>query len=280
MMQRKPVTIVLGAVLAALTVGAILALTGKGPTVPAAVAAEKPSPEEVTSFSHVRVFFGHQSVGSNVISGIQANFSQAANRDLAVVESRGEIPLTGGVLAHAHLGTNGDPRSKFEDFEAVLDGQLGDNVDVAALKLCYADVTAGTDVKKVFDEYVAMMARLEAGHPQVRFIYTTVPLSTDQSWKQVVKSWIGRDDQMGPADNLAREQYNQLVRQHYGETGRLFDIAAIESTMSTAPMVRTLDGAEYFVLHAGLAADPGHLNEVGSRVAGTEFMRVVVGAEN
>lgn len=273
-MMRRPVVLVVAGVVLALTAGVAWALTGKEPEVPASVAAKSPNPDDIASFVTARVFFGHQSVGSNVIAGAESLFS-GQSQALTVVETRDVVPDEGGFLAHAHVGVNGDPFGKFDDFASIIDGPLGMEVDVAILKLCYVDVTAGTDVQRVFDAYSALMERLEADHPKVRFIYTTVPLSTDWSWKQVVKSWIGRDDQMGPADNVSREQYNQLVRQRYGDTGRLFDIAAIESTLEDGPTLRTLNGRNYYVLHGGLASDPGHLNDLGSRVAATELIRVV-----
>ncbi len=129
---------------------------------------------------------------------------------------------------------------KFGDFTDGERRSLGDGVDVALLKLCYVDVVAGTDVDAVFAAYSALMDELERKHPSVRFLYTTVPLSTDRGWKSIVKSWIGRDDQMGPADNIARERYNELVRARYGASGRLFDIAAVEATMTEIPTQRDL----------------------------------------
>lgn len=274
-MKRKVLLVVLAITLVVAAAGSVRALHGRSAEAPAAVEKKVPGADALVSFSDTKVFFGHQSVGANIIDGLETLYSASGSPSLRVVETRESPSGNGGFLAHAPMGVNGDPIGKFADFASVLDGEIGRTVDVALLKLCYADVTAGTDVTDVFRKYSTMMAQLEAAHPSVTFIYTTVPLTTDRGLKQKVKSWLGRGDEMGPADNVAREQYNQLIRQHYGSTGRLFDIAAVEATMDSSPSQRHRDGAPYYVLNSGLAADPGHLNDLGSRAAATELVSVV-----
>ena len=275
-MVKSRRTLVVLCVLAALVLGSSVWLwQGKEPAMTAKVTVTEPSASELTRFADAKIFFGHMSVGSNVISGVGPTYAAAGREAPSIVETRDTVVEEAGFLAHAHMGVNGDPFGKFDDFAAVINGPLGDQVDVALLKLCYADVVAGTDVEAVFAAYSKTMVELERKHPTVRFLYTTVPLSTDRGWKSTVKSWIGQDDQMGPADNTARQRYNELVRQRYGATGRLFDIAAVEATMTETPMQRSADGRTYYVLNGALAADPGHLNELGSRVAAAELIRVV-----
>ncbi|HSN43537.1 MAG TPA: hypothetical protein VLR88_05715, partial [Propionibacteriaceae bacterium] len=65
------------------------------------------------------------------------------------------------VLAHAHVGTNGDPLGRINDFDARLRGGLGDQVDVAAMRLRDLDITAATDVSAVFARYRDTMAAQE-----------------------------------------------------------------------------------------------------------------------
>ncbi|MDQ7991611.1 MAG: hypothetical protein AAGC63_03065 [Propionicimonas sp.] len=267
--------VALGSLVAAVAAGTVIVLLERSPHVGGTVAVDEPSAAELQAFAGATVFFGHQSVGSNIIGGVEPLFLAAGETAPGVVETRGQVPSGDGFLAHAHVGTNGDPLGKFADFQALVDGELGGQVEVALLKLCYADVVAGTDVDEVFAAYVATMDGLQQRHPDLELVYTTVPLTTDRSWKAVLKSWVGIDDQMGPADNLARQRYNALVREKYGQSGRLFDIAAVESTMTGSPMVRDLGGETFYVLNPALSSDAGHLNEVGSQVAAAELVRVV-----
>ena len=66
-----------------------------------------------------------------------------------------------------------------------------------------------------------------------------------------------------------------MVRARYGDTGSVFDIAAVEATMEQQPMVRNLKGQRYLVLNRALSSDAGHLNALGSQAAAAEFVRVL-----
>lgn len=275
--RRRAVWLIAAAIL--VIAGLALALTERETTLSASVAAPAPTRGELAEFAETRVFFGHQSVGANIVSGVAPLYADASIPAARIVETRELSSLgPGGFLAHAAVGVNGDPVGKFEDFAAILDGPAGEQVDVALLKLCYADIVSSTDVSAVFDAYVELMSGLEAAHPSVRFIYTTVPLTTDRTWKSTLRTMISGDDQMGPADNVARERYNQMVRDRFADSGRLFDVAAVEATLNGDPMRRSLDGAGYHVLNRALSSDAGHLNDLGSRLAAGELVRVIAGS--
>lgn len=240
------------------------------------ITVDRPAAADLRQFAQERVYFGHQSVGWNIVGGLEELY---AGGDAAPLVRETTEPIDAAAfLAHSGVGVNGDPLSKLDEFTAVIDGPLGDRLDVAVLKFCYIDVTAATDAQALFDAYSARIAELEARHPDIAFVYTTVPLTTDRSWKANIKAFLGRDDQAGPADNVVRQQYNTLVRERYAGTGRLFDIAAVQATMTERPTLRGADGAEYYVLNRALASDNGHLNTTGSLAAASEFVRVIAGA--
>jgi hypothetical protein len=195
----------------------------------------------------------------------------------AVVETR-QPPGGSGFLAHAFVGVNGDPIGKINDFTAILDSGMADAVDVAVLKLCYVDVTQASDVDAIFAAYSSAMDRLAKAHPNLRLVYTTVPLTTELSLKRRIKSLVTGRPPSDPADNAARERYNTLVREHYGASGRLFDIARVESTTASAERTTgQYEGTTYYALDRELAADPGHVNNIGAERAAEEFVRVVGG---
>jgi hypothetical protein len=235
------------------------------------------SKTQLDTFAQTRTFFGHQSVGGNILSGVPRLYEDAGLAPPAVVETR-YAPGGRGFLAHTHIGNNGDPVGKINDFTAVLDGGMADAVDVAVLKLCYVDITQTTDVDAIFAAYSSAIDRLAKTHPNLRLVYTTVPLTTEPSLKRRIKALLTGQPPTDPADNVARERYNTLVRERYSASGRLFDIALVEST--TASAKRTTgehEGRIYYALDRDLAADPGHLNETGSERAAEEFIRVVSG---
>jgi NAD(P)-dependent dehydrogenase (short-subunit alcohol dehydrogenase family) len=215
---------------------------------------------------------GHDVVGMDILDGVVRIYADASLPAPVIADVTSVEDTRDAVFVHAYLGVNGEPRSKFAAFAEVMDSPSAGDVDVALMKLCYADITAATDVQAVFDAYVSTMTEVEEAHPDVRLLYTTAPLTADRRWTSKIKAALGRDDQMGPADNVARERYNALIREKYAATGRLVDIAATES-MGTEE--RSEDGNVYHVLNETLTFDRGHLNEAGSEAVAAELLTTV-----
>lgn len=239
--------------------------------------------DDLKTAERVRVFFEHQSVGGNLmdaVPGVYADLGMAPPRVTQVEASDAHVSPAvqhpgSGFLAHTYFGQNGDPMAKIRAFDARIRGGVGAQVDVAFMKFCYADITSDTDVQAVFEEYRSTMTSLERDFPDVTFLHVTTPLSTDPGWKSKVKKLIGKDPHMGPADNLARQQLNHLMRHEY-PADELFDLAAIESTEpGGARSEGTTSGQRYYSLYDGYAADPGHLNEAGAAVAAAHLLHLI-----
>ena len=237
---------------------------------------------ELTVAARARVFLGHQSVGNNllqVIPGVYATHGLPPPPIGAPTELAG---TDGGRVAHTVIGANEQPLLKINDFAAQLRCGIGALVEVAMMKLCYIDVRADTDVAVLFATYRDTLAELAREFPDVRFMAVTVPLTTasdaQQRLKATVKALLGRVDQDGSADNVARERLNALIRREY-QAGHLFDLAGVESTAPNGARVRGRHrGAEYFALHRGYASDLGHLNQQGARVAAAAMLAAVARA--
>jgi lysophospholipase L1-like esterase len=66
------------------------------------------------------------------------------------------------------------------------------------------------------------------------------------------------------------------MRAEYGSTGRLVDVAALESTTPDGRRVSgTADGQDYFALYEGYASDNGHLNATGGQVVAQGLLSVL-----
>lgn len=210
-----------------------------------------------------RVFFGHQSVGQDVLDGV---------RRLA---DRGEpVP----VIQDACIGANEDPLLKIEDFDARLRGGVGEQVDVAMMKLCYIDVTARTDIGALFEAYRTTLSDLERDYPEVTLVHVTVPLTAERSGLSRLRARVTGNDRYGPDENAARERLNALIRAEYAD-GHLFDLAAVESTRPDGTRVAGRhDGSDYYALYDGYAADLGHLDAAGAEVAAAAWLATVARA--
>lgn len=236
--------------------------------------AEEPSRTGFDRVTGLRIFFGHQSVGMNLLDGV----SELAEREgaaLRVVEATDPAALVPGTLAHGFVPENGDPERKIASFERMLDSGIGDAADVALLKLCFVDIGTDTDVAALFARYRDMVARQRARHPHLALVHVTVPLTIVQGGiKAMVKSLLDRPP-YGLLENARREEFNALLRRTYEGREPLFDLARIEST---APDGRaetaSWKGHRAPALVGAYTNDGGHLNREGR----TRAARVLVAA--
>lgn len=232
--------------------------------------------QQLAEAAEARVFFAHQSVGVNILDAVPAVY-----RDQGL-EPPGIAGLAGANdsdrLRHERVGQNGDPLGKLAEFEALVRGGLGEEVDVASLKLCYSDVRAGDDAGVIFGAYRDTFAELQRDYPEVSFVPATVPLNITRGPRARLNALLGRPDRFGPEHNVVREELNALLRAEYAD-GPLFDVAAIESTEADGERVaRYHDGERYYALSRDYAADSGHLDEDGGAVVAEAFLAVLADA--
>jgi hypothetical protein len=229
------------------------------------------SSADLSAVARARIFFGHQSVGMNIIDGISELAAASGLAAPAFIESKDAPQARGGFFAHALIGENGDPPAKIRDFAAIVRGGMGEAVDVAFMKLCYVDLVRGTDVDALFAEYRTTMAALEREYPRVVFLHVSTPLTTEPAGlKARLKSLLGRND------NIAREKMNGLMRKEYGAGGRFFDLAAVESAAADGrrSVHRSMVG-KYYSLVPSYAADSGHLNAAGRAAASASLLGIL-----
>lgn len=234
--------------------------------------------------AQLRVFFGHQSVGANIISGIPAAYEAKGINAPEILEvsagsdSTSQLPAEGqGFFADAYIGENGDPVGKLEDFDRLLRSGIAGRVDLALMKFCYLDITSATDVDDLFARYQRTFKALERDYPEVTFLHLTSPLTTAPGLKGKIKSILGRGSPSA-ADNAARERFNALMRDAY-EPQQLFDLGAFESTAPDGSRTSgSYEGQPYFSLYDGYAIDEGHLTPLASQLAASQLLALVAGA--
>lgn len=233
-----------------------------------------PVPDQVTAaewkvINQKRILFGHQSVGNNILSGVKS-LADAAGVSLKITESRGALTDSG--ITHFKVGRNEDPRSKIKDFADTLNGGGAEGADVALMKLCYIDINASTDVKKLAEDYSATLDSLSQQHPKTVFIAVTAPLRTVQSGpKAWLKGLMGRKPG-GYIDNSRRQEFNALLRGSYARQGRLFDLAKFEAEGAGSHQYQ---GQPLEVLNPSLSDDGGHLNAQGQLYVATRLLKFI-----
>lgn len=217
-------------------------------------------------------FFGHQSVGEDILQGIAQLPRDESS--LTIAESGSATPRP-GLLLHARVGRNHDPLSKIDAFAAALEQQPDGAIDVALMKFCYVDINGTTDVDRLFEQYLATLTRLTQRHPQIRFVHVTVPLRTVQGklWC-LIQRLRGKDWSRAFRDNAARYRYNERLRTHCREREPLFDLARLESTAPNGSRcVHRVNGTPLEALVPDYTHDGGHLSTLGKQIMATAFLK-------
>lgn len=216
------------------------------------------------SFNQRRIFFGHQSVGANILGGLA---------ELGVKSQRYQGQLVEPGFYEVSIGRNQEPRSKLRHFEELVAQGVGDRADVAFFKFCYVDFESATDAAELFSEYQAAQAALAARYPRTVFVHVTVPLTTVQRGaKAWVKHLLGRAS-AGEGENVRRSQFNTLMRKAYAGREPVFDLAALEATPADGtPEEFERDGQRWPALWPGYTDDGGHLNAAGRAKVARELL--------
>jgi hypothetical protein len=233
--------------------------------------------QEAEVLTDKRIFFGHQSVGGNILSGVKALAKDGAIPELSIQEYPSGAADSAPAVVHALVGTNTEPSTKCRDFTKALTAEGSPRYDLVALKFCYIDFNKDTDVPALFQEYAKTIAEAKAAHPESRFVHITVPLTASEG---LLKSWIKRILKGVHPDvaNVKRNEFNALLRDAY-RTEPIFDLAKVESTRpdGTAEVFK-YKGKEFNRMVPAYTNDGGHLNAAGKAIAAQEFIKALAAA--
>lgn len=225
-----------------------------------------------------RIFFGHQSVGVNIVQGIADVLADHPEVDLQIVDSKTlESHLSPGFY-HAKVGRNEHPLEKVTEFAQLATQGLARPGSIGMVKFCYVDVRADTDPEELFEAYKDRISRLQQENPGLTIVHVTMPLTVAEDWwtyfKLKVRGYSNERDR-----NVVRNRYNDLLRSEYAGTGLLFDLAALESRRpdgSTSSFRRW--GKMVYSLAPEYTDDGGHLNEAGRRAVAERLLVFLAGA--
>jgi len=228
-----------------------------------------------------RIFFGHQSVGDNILAGIETLQQKNPNINLSIIKTREAIQTNKGWIAHTHIGKNSDPLEKISDFSHIMNNDMGKNTDIAFMKFCYIDLESWSDPVALFNAYKASMVQLENTFPEVVFVHITAPLTSKQTGiKAFIKTLLGRDLR-GVKDNLVRAKYNSLLLQEYADKAPVFDLSRVEATRPDGSLSQIEFNAKTALSMAPeYTDDGGHLNSAGRSVVAENLLVFLAGIKS
>lgn len=234
-----------------------------------------PDPADLERIKAARIFFAHQSIGADILSGLDRVLDPERRIQPRLVAEGAASELHKSYFAHARVGRNGDPESKLDAFARWIDSDLGETPQVALLELCYADLHPGTRVDGLFERMRSTFRSLATRHPRTCLVPVTVPLLTTPGglggW---LRGFTGIGDGMAQA-NMRRGELNRCLRAEFRREC-LFDLARIEATGPDGALHRfERNGAFFESLAPVNSYDGAHLNAVGQVRAARELLRVI-----
>ena len=224
--------------------------------------------------SQKKIYFGHQSVGFNIIDGIKDLMKENQQIKLNIVETSEPEALDNPLFAHSRVGSNMDPKSKTDAFASLMDKGIGDRADIAFFKFCYVDIGGQTHVQEIFTHYKDTLVRLRAKYPKTTFVHVTVSLGTSiATLKTRIKTLMGKKDIWEYDANIRKNEFNDLLRKEYSGKEPIFDLAYVESTFPDGRRSTfTKAGETYYSMAPEYTYDDGHLNETGRKRAAEQLL--------
>jgi hypothetical protein len=227
---------------------------------------------EWKKLSEKKIYFGHMSVGYNIVDGIKDIMKSNPAVRLNIKETMDPGNFQNGVFAHSQNGENAEPKTKVDAFVKTMDGGVAKQADIAFFKFCYVDFNKDTDVPDLFNYYTSAMDSLKKRYPKIIFAHLTVPITTEgesldlkTKIKDFIKSIIGRETvkDMNISGNIKRGEFNALVRNKY-DRKYIIDIEQFESTSDDGRLhANKKAGGNHAVMAPEYTSDGGHLNERG-----------------
>jgi len=227
--------------------------------------------------SEKKIYFGHQSVGFNILHGVEDILKTYPKINMTIVKTKDPAMLKNGVFAHSEVGRNTDPISKLNDFTDIMDKGIGNNADLALMKFCYVDIGENSDVKNIFSTYKQSYDQLKNKFPNTTFIHVTTPLTSKRSdlltlTKNIIKKLMGRQVRTYQ-DNIKRDEFNKMLLETYEGKEPIFDLAKVESTDDDGYRLTYLkEGTKFPAMIPTYTNDGGHLNDEGRKKIAEQFL--------
>lgn len=226
-------------------------------------------------FQNTNIYFGHQSVGNNIIEGLKSIFQENKVNNSNIFKLDIIQTLPERYFVHSQIGKNGNPLSKIKDFVKTIDLLKNKNLKIVMMKFCYADFNQNSDIHKIFQQYSTAIDSIKSKYPNLIIIHFTVPLMTERSLLGKLKAFVKGNSNKSFYDNLARNNFNDLIKVKY-QSELIFDLAGIESTYFNGKReIKELDGKQSYFLIGEYSSDGGHLNKLGQKLVANELINMI-----
>ena len=174
------------------------------------------------------IYFGHQSVGRDLIAGIdRLNNDRAIG--LSLIQTDDPNSLAGPAFVHFLAGSNRDYASKNAALLRLLKTRKRADGAIVLLKYCYVDIRDDLNPDVIFASYCEMTETIQSEYLDVTVVHATMPLTTVESvFRARTRQIMGRPTLRKAS--IARHRYNELLRGEFAGNDPIFDLARVEAT--------------------------------------------------
>lgn len=226
----------------------------------------------IECLANKKVYFGHQSVGFNIINGI-IQLAKENDQHISIAETRDFAKADSVSFVHFRVGENRNPYSKIDDFVQLMDGISKDSGSIAFFKFCYIDISKDTDIDPIFKYYKEKMIYLKEKYPQTKIILVTMPI---RALQKGIKAFVKKMLTMPVGEkleNVKRIEFNERLINELSNDFQVFDLAKVEATLPDGTLNSfEYQGNKYFSMPYLYTRDQGHLNDFGARVVATNLI--------
>ncbi len=278
----KPRKSLIYLLLGAIALGLSLVIQGGSPHVQQISLSDLSTVSETawSSLAHPRIWFGHQSVGGNIVEGLKEVRQTHPQIKVNIVETTDPTLVKTAGLIHFAIGQNAHPETKIAEFATQLQRDPTHPPDVAFFKFCFLDIDTKTNVAQVFKDYKTVMDQLIQTFPKTKFVQVTVPLTIEptgtgkimRNLKYGVRKILQQPVERS-FENMNRSAFNELLRQTYADQSTVFDLAKFESIGPNGQQkIFSAEGKPYLALVSAYTDDGAHLNSVGRKAVAEQLL--------
>ena len=149
------------------------------------------SNQDIQKLLNKKIFFGHMSVGYNIIDGLNDIIREDPRFfGFSIFEITDGVNILDPGFYHQRNGKNGFPTSKCDAFKNFLiNDNIGTQFDIVFFKFCYVDLNENSDVKEILEIYINTLEEVSKKFPNLKIIPVTVPLKAHNfTLKQRIKN--------------------------------------------------------------------------------------------
>lgn len=234
-------------------------------------------PGILNDLSQKSIYFGHQSVGKNILSGVDY-WNTEGMHQLSIKESRDFADSSATSFIHFRIGQNENPILKIDDFYNTIPEIRSESKKIAFFKFCYVDFTEETDTEAVFNHYKSKMLELQDSYPDIILVLFTVPLKSVRKGIDAIAYRVRYGKDTSKEDNVKRNEFNERIRKELGREFPVFDLAKTEATLPDGSLnTYKFNGEQYSALCSLYTNDGGHLNETGAKIVAFNLLSFLAG---